>query len=150
MNRTMNTVAMLAVAGVLASGATAFGAESGATNQIRSARAKGAGIASRLKELTLTGIVAQNEIKVAGKNYSVFVLITASGAKLHLPMAKTGKKAAAAPAIRLADYVGQNVKVVAMGSEQKKGDKTVVRVRTLKAIEKVAASPADAAPAKVA
>ncbi len=139
MNRTMNTVAVLAVAGLMASGATAFGAESSATNQTHAVKAKGAGLAASLQELTLTGIVAKNEIKVAGKDRTVFVLITASGAKLHLPMAKAGKKATAAPEIQLANYVGQNVKVVAMGTEKKKGDKTVVRVKTLKTIEKVAA-----------
>ena len=139
MNRTMNTVAVLDVAGLMASGATAFGAESSATNQTHAVKAKGAGLAASLQELTLTGIVAKNEIKVAGKDRTVFVLITASGAKLHLPMAKAGKKATAAPEIQLANYVGQNVKVVAMGTEKKKGDKTVVRVKTLKTIEKVAA-----------
>ena len=91
------------------------------------------------------------QIKVAGQDRTCFVLITASGAKLHLPVAKTHKNAnAAAQSIKLADYIGQNVKVVAMGSEKKTGDKTVVRVKTLKSIEKVPATPADATPAKMA
>ena len=156
MNRYVNTVAVLAVAGMMAVGVTACAAETGSTNQTHAVRAhatkaKGAGIAAPLQELTLTGIVAQNEITVAGKNRTCFVLITASGDKLHLPVAKAHKNAnAAAPAIKLADYIGKNVKVVAMGSEQKKGDKTVVRVKTLKTVEKVPATSADAAPTKLA
>lgn len=156
MNRYVNTVAVLAVAGVMAVGVTACAAETGSTNQTHSARAhaakaKGAGIAAPLQELTLTGIVAQNEIMVAGKNRTCFVLITAAGDKLHLPVAKAHKNAnTAASAIKLADYIGQNVKVVAMGSEQKKGDKTVVRVKALKTIVKVPATSADATPAKLA
>ena len=157
MNRYVNMLTVAAVAGVMAGSATAFAADNRDAKantahpaKAQAAKAKGAGIAARLKELTLTGIVARTESKVAGRNRAGFVLITASGAKLHLPLAKAGKKAAAAPAIKLADYIGQNVKVVAMGSEQKKGDKTVVRVKTLKAVEKIPATPADAAPAKVA
>jgi len=131
---------VLAVAGVMAAGATVFAVDNGAMNPAHPAKAKSvkiAGLAAQLQELTLTGIVARNQIKVAGKDRSVFVLITPSGVKLHLPVAKAGKKAAAAPAIQLANYIGQNVKVVAMGSEKKTGDKTVVRVKTLKTIEKL-------------
>ena len=156
MNKYVNTVAVLAVAGLMAGGATAFADESGATNlthavKTHAVKAKGTRAAATLQELTLTGIVARNEIKVAGQDRTCFVLITASGAKLHLPVAKTHKNAnAAAQSIKLADYIGQNVKVVAMGSEKKTGDKTVVRVKTLKSIEKVPATPADATPAKMA
>jgi len=63
---------------------------------------------------------------------------------------ETGKKANATTAIKLADFIGQNVKLVAMGSEKKEGGKTVVKVKTLKTIEKATAPAADAAPAKVA
>jgi hypothetical protein len=133
MNRMINAVAVLAVAGVMAGGATAVAAD--CATQANPAR--GARIVAKLKELTLTGSVARQDVKIAGKSRASYVLVTASGDKLRLPAAKPGTKATAAPAIKLAEYVGQNVKVVAMGSEQKKGDKTVVRVKTLKAIEKV-------------
>ncbi|MEI8242507.1 MAG: hypothetical protein WCI17_04510 [bacterium] len=135
MNRMIRTAAVLAVAGVMAGGATAFAAE--CATQANPAKARGAGIVAKLKEITLTGSVARQDIKIAGKNRASYVLVTAAGDKLRLPAAKPGKKAASEPAIKLADYIGQNVKVVAMGSEQKKGDKTVVRMKLLKAIEKV-------------
>ena len=147
MNRMMNTVVMMMVAGMLASGATAFGADA-PTNQLHAARNKGAKSVVASKELSLTGIVAQQEIKVAGKERTVFVLITSTGARLHLPTAKAGKQAA--PAIRLADYVGQNVKVLAMGSEKTKGDKTVVKIKAVKAIEKLPGTPGDTTPGKMA
>ena len=155
MNRYMNTVAVLAVAGVMAGGTTAFAAETGATNQTHAvhshaAKARKTSSAAQLQELTLTGIVAQNEINVAGKNRTCFVLLTTNGAKLHLPLAKAGKHAGMTPTIKLADYLGQNVKVVAMGSERKKGDKTVIRVKTLKTIEKNSTPPADEAPSLMA
>lgn len=151
MNRYMQIVATVAVAGVLAGGSTAVAAEKTAAKPAHPAKAqvaKGGGIAAKSKELTLTGIVAKTDVKVAGKNRTGYVLITPSGAKVRLPVAKAGKNAAAAPAIKLADYLNQNVKVVAMGTEQKKGDKVVVRVKTLKAIEK-AAQPGEGGPAKV-
>ena len=131
---------MLAVAGVVAGGAIlAFGAEAGTMNQAPAVKAAKGEAKAGVQELTLTGIVAKDEIKVAGRDCSIFVLITPSGVRLHLPVAKAGKKAASAPAIQLADYVGQNVKVVAMATAHKKGDKTMVKVKTLKTIEKVAA-----------
>ncbi len=147
MNLILNTVAVLAVAGVMTSGTTAFAADINTTNHTHTAKGKGVEGAAKMKEMTLTGIVAQKEIQVAGKNYTVFELITESGAKLHLPTAKAGKKAAAAPMIQLADYVGKNVKVVAMGSERTKGDKTVLHLKTLKSIEMAPA--AGTAPAKM-
>jgi len=143
MNRTMNKVAVLAVAGVLASGAMGFAAEAAMQDQ----PAHMAKHAAVRKEMTLKGVVSTNGVTVAGKKYITFVLVTAAGDKLHLPAPKAGKDATSAPAINLADYLGQNVKVVAFGSEKKKGDKTVVRVKTLKTIEKI---PYEAAPAKMA
>lgn len=155
MNRYLNMVAVLAVAGVMAGSATARADGNGMSLadpahavKTHAEKAGGAGLSAKLKELTLTGIVAQNQMQVAGTTRSVFVLITPAGAKLHLPVAKAGKGGHAAQAIKLADYIGQNVKVVAMGTEQKKGDKTVVRVKTLKTVEKVPTS--DTTPAAAA
>lgn len=156
MNRHVNMLTVAVVAGFLTGSATAFAADTHAAKTTPAAHpakaqaAKAKGILARLQELTLTGIVAKNEIKVAGKSRTGYVLITSSGAKLRLPVAKAGKNAAATPSIKLADYIGQNVKLVAMGSEQKKGDKVVVRVKALKTIEKVALPAANPAPTKVA
>lgn len=138
MNRFMNTVSMMAVAGLLVGGTTACGAENSATNQTHAVNhSKGAAVV-KAQEMTLTGVVAQQEVSVAGKQYTTFVLITPSGEKLHLPKESAGKKGCAS-APRLEDYLNQNVKLVVMGAEKKKGDKTVVRVKTIKTIEKVAA-----------
>ena len=144
MNTHLNTLTALAVAGVMASGLTACAADVHTAKsaeahpaKVQAAKAKPAR-ASKLKEVTLTGNMTRKEMKVAGKLHSVFLLVTASGDKLRLPtVAKTGKGVAGAPTIKLADFLGQNVKVVAMASEQKKGDKTVVKVRQVKTVEKV-------------
>jgi hypothetical protein len=156
MNRYMQMVAAVAVATILGSGATACAAETrdakgDATHAAKAPAVKGkvAGLAAKLKELTLTGILTRSEYKVAGKARTGYVLVTSGGVKLRLPsMARGGKNVATTP-VKLADYVNQNVRLVAMGTEQKKGDKVVVRVKSIKAIEK-SAGPAEAAPAKAA
>jgi len=146
MNKQANRIVVLAAIGVLAGGMTVPAAEVGDTKELKMhpakvqvAKARTTGIAAKLRELTLTGIIAKREMKVAGKNRTGFVLITASGDKLRLPVAKKGARNTAAPAVKLAVFVGQNVKVVAMGTEVKKGEKTAVRIRTIKTVEKVAA-----------
>ena len=150
MNMHLNSLTALVLAGVISSGLTACAAEARTAKPAEArpahslaAKAKSAG-AARLKEVTLTGNMMRSEVKIAGKLRSVFLLVTASGDKLRLPTAaKATKGAAAAPACKLADYVGQNVKVVAMASEQKKGDRTVVRVRQVKTVVRVpTAAPA--------
>ena len=146
MSKHLNTLTALAVAGVMASGLTACAAEARAAKpaeahptRVQAAKAKPADV-SKLKEVTLTGNLTKKQMTVAGKLRSVFLLVTASGDKLRLPtVAKSGKGATSASAIKLADYIGQTVKVVAMASEQKKGDKTVVKVRQVKTVEKIAA-----------
>ena len=150
MNRSTQLAAVLALAGIMTSGATAHAAGNGLMNADHPAKTKVPKNAAPLQELTLIGTVASDHIFVAGKDRACFVLVTETGSRIHLPQTKAGKKRSSAPAIQLADYLGQSVQVIALGSERKKGDKTVVRVRTLKAIEKVSAPPADAAPAKVA
>ena len=160
MKRYTQTVAALALVGLMAGGATALAAGSGMTADTPS-KTRSAKTATKGQELVLTGTVAKDQISVAGKKRECFVLVTDTGARLHLPAAKTGKKGSASPvigaklhlplakagkhagttpAIKLADYLGQNVKVVAMGSERKKGDKTVVRIQTLKRVDKLAAA----------
>lgn len=157
MNKTMKTVAVLAVAGVVAGGVTVWAADNRDANpapaaKVSVAKAKGAGGAAKQKELTLTGMVIRHDSKVAGKSRIGFALVTASGDKLRLPVAKTGKNAnPSGPSSKLSDYIGKDVKVIAMGFEQKKGNKTVVRVKLIKAIEKLAPAPAaEAAPVKAA
>ena len=69
---------------------------------------------------------------------------------MRLPVAKAAdKKGASLPAGKLSEYLNQNVKVVAIGSEQKKGDKCLIRIKTLKTIEKLPPAAPDTAPAKV-
>ena len=146
MNKHLNTLTALALAGVMTSGLTACAAAARAAKpaeasptRVQASKAKPAD-APKLKEVTLTGNLTKKQMTVAGKLRSVFLLVTASGDKLRLPtVAKAGKGGASAPAIKLADYIGQTVKVVAMASEQKKGDKTVVKVRQVKTVEKIAA-----------
>ncbi|MEI6210463.1 MAG: hypothetical protein WCR06_02430 [bacterium] len=156
MNKTMQTVAMLAVAGVVAGSSTVWADDNRdakpATVKALVAKAKAAGGVARQKELTLTGMVVRHDIKVAGKNRTGFMLVTAAGDRLRLPVAKAGKNAnPTGPSSKLADYIGKDVKVIVMGSEQKKGSKTVVRVKQIKAIEKLAPAPAaEAAPVKAA
>lgn len=157
MNTYLNTLTALAVAGIITTGLTACAADvrpAKATEahpaRVQASKAKTAG-ASKVKEVTLTGNMTKKEMKVGGKVRSVFLLVTAAGDKLRLPaVAKAGKGAAAAPAIKLADYLGLNVKVVAMASEQKRGDKTVVKVRQVKTVEKVPVPAAASDAAKAA
>jgi hypothetical protein len=146
MNKQVNRVVVLAMIGVMAGGMTAMAAEKKACQELKihpakaqAAKVKKTGIAAKIQELTLTGIIAKREMKVAGKNRTGFVLITASGEKLRLPVAKNGARNTAAPAVKLATFINQNVKVVALGTEVKKGEKTTIRIRTVKTVEKVAA-----------
>ena len=131
---------MFVVAGVLAGGSVGLAAEgaplTNVTHKVRGLTAK--------KDLTLTGVISTNAVKVAGKSYTSFVLVTASGEKLHLPKSTKGNGAGGEPAINLADFLGQNVKVVAVGTEKKKGAKVVVRVKTLKTVELIASEGASA------
>ena len=157
MNKTMKTVAVLAVAGVVAGSVTTWAADNRDAKPVQAvkasvAKAKAAGGTAKQKELTLTGTVIRHDSKVAGKSRIGFALVTASGDKLRLPVAKAGKNAnPSGPSSKLADYIGKDVKVIVMGSEQKKGSKTVVRVKQIKAIEKLAPAPAaEAAPVKAA
>ena len=140
MNRSTQLAAVLALAGILTGGATALAAGNGPMKADHPAKTKVAKNAVPLQELTLSGTVARDRVCVAGKNRACFVLVTEAGSRLHLPQAKAGKKGSSAPAIQLADYLGQSVKVIAMGSERKKGDKTVVRIQTLKRVDKLAAA----------
>jgi len=150
MNRSTQLAAVLALAGILTGGATALAAGNGPMKADRPAKARMTKSAAPLQELTLSGTVAKDRVCVAGKNRACFVLVTEAGNRLHLPQAKAGKKGSPAPAIQLADYLGQSVKVVALGSERKKGDKTVMHVKTLKRVEKLASTPVHAAPTAAA
>lgn len=138
-----NLMTVLAVTGMLsAQGFAAQAADTHATKAVPNAAAKTLAVkpqtgSAKLKEVTLTGSVNRQEMRIAGTLRAVFTLVTSAGEKVHLPAAKTGKTD---PAIQLADYVGQSVRLVAMAREQKKGDKTIVKVRTIKSIEKIAAA----------
>jgi hypothetical protein len=136
------------VAGVLASSTAAVAAERGVPAPAR--KGGGVNMAAKLKELTVTGMLMKRDIKVAGKARTSFLLITDAGAQVRLPVAKAGdKQAKSLPGTKLAEYLNQNVKVVAIGSEQKKGDKCLIRLKTLKTIEKLPPVAPDTAPAKV-
>lgn len=146
MNKQANRIVVLAVIGAMAGGMTAMAAEKRECQELKihpakvqASKARKAGIVAKIQELTLTGIIAKREMKVAGKNRTGFVLITASGDKLRLPVAKTGARNPAAPAPKLAAFIGQNVKLVALGTEVKKGEKTTIRIRTVKSVVKMAA-----------
>ncbi len=147
MNGMKNMMVVGIVAGVLASG-TLMAVERGQPVPVPAG--KGDGGTARVKELTVTGMLMKREIKVAGKACTSYLLITDSGVKVRLPVAKAGdRKATTLPAGKLTPWINQNVKVVAMGSEQKKGDKCLIRLKTLKTIEKFPPVAPDPAPAKV-
>lgn len=108
-------------------------------------KAKASGAADALKEVTLTGSVTKQQTKIAGKLRAIFTLIAANGDSYRLPAIKVSKKSATAP-IKLADYIGQHVKVVAMACEQKKGDKISLKVKQVKSVEKLTAESAAETP----
>ncbi len=147
MNMRTMLMTVLTVAGVIAApGFPAQAADAHSTKASPNAGTKALAEkpkaeSAALKEVTLTGSIKRQEMRIAGQMRAVFTLVSAAGERIHLPSASQVAKATKTSAIQLADYVGQNVKVIALAREQQKGGKTVVKIRTIKSIEKVAAVP---------
>lgn len=98
--------------------------------------------AAAMQEMTLTGTISKMEKKGKGDKVSVsYILTDAEGTKIRLPVPRAPKKkkgGEAAPAvINLADFVDQQVKVVGMGRETKRGDKKSIQLRTITTVEKL-------------
>jgi len=148
----MNTMMVLTLAGMISCG-TWVRAENAAAETVAAGmdgiaqvvKVKTPRHSLKSKEVVLTGNLTQQEVKVAGKAHSVYVLVTAAGEKLRLPAIRVAKHSANASAIHYADFLGQNVKAVVMASEQKKGDKTFLKVRKIKLLEKVSVLPSEPA-----
>jgi hypothetical protein len=154
----LSIVTALAVAGVMAGIAMAEGdapkaggegvkAEGHKGGAHKAFKAAGGEAAVEAKEMTLTGKVTKDEMKDGEKTRAVYNLVQDNGEKVRLPgprhAAKGGDDAAAKPAINLDDFVGQAVKIVAMGGERKGEGKVRIWIKEIKSIEKVpAAAPA--------
>ena len=89
--------------------------------------------AAEAKEMTLTGKISKEEIKTGEKTRTVYQIETADG-KVKLPSKNT--------TVKLDDFVGQDVKMVVMGSEAKDdAGKTVIKVKEIKSVEKAPVVP---------
>ena len=91
MNRSTQLAAVLALAGIMTSGATAHAAGNGLMNADHPAKTKVPKNAAPLQELTLIGTVASDHIFVAGKDRACFVLVTETGSRIHLPQTNSGQ-----------------------------------------------------------
>jgi hypothetical protein len=134
------------VAGVLASG-TLVAAERG--QPAAGAAGKGGSATIRMKQVTVTGILMKQDVVIADRARVRYLLVTDSGAKVRLPVATAAdRKGTTWSAAKLAEFLNQNVKVVGMGSELKKGGESLIRLKTVRTVEKAApAAPGPAAPA---
>ncbi len=124
----------LCLAGLLVMAvATAHGSEQGKEPEAGKG-AKGVAVAPAGKEMTLTGTVEKMERKK--KDGTVFMtwfqLSGDDGVVTRLPKEKA------------AEYVGMKVRIVGIGEETRKKDKTARRIEAIQSIEKVG----EAAPAK--
>jgi len=122
----------LCLAGLLVMAvATAHGSEQGKESDAGKAEAK---MAAAGTEMTLTGTVEKMERKK--KDGTVFMtwfqLSGDDGVVTRLPKEKA------------AEYVGMKVRIVGIGEETRKKDKTARRIEAIQSIEKVG----EAAPAK--
>ena len=106
--------------------------------------------------MTVTGKVTKEERQGRdGKAMTGFVLTDAAGNKIRLPsgegrmggrVGKEGVDQPAAPAVKLDEYVGKDVKIVGKGFERERDGKKVTQLISITKIEVVAAA-AEAAPA---
>ncbi len=105
------------------------------------------------EEMTLSGKLdkKENTVKKKDKEQTVvsYVLTTGEGASVVVPKPRAPKKkkkgaeGEAPKAINLEDFVGKNVTVVGMGLKQKKKDKEVIRLISVKSITEAAAAPGE-------
>lgn len=120
------------------------GGEKGADKPKHEKAAKGEKApAPELQDVKAEGTVAKVEKQgKAGKAMEIYELTDASGTKIVLPPVKA-KKGEPAPAINLADFVGQSVVVSGKGLEKEgKGGKKQCIIKEIISIEKAAAAPA--------